>query len=68
MSRDMFPKLPPEDLERAIQMAETAHGWLQEAYRLVKPHATLSIQCQTAGKAAAHLRTMLKDRAEGVMP
>lgn len=63
--KPMFPQLPPEDLEKALQMATTAHGWLQEAYRLLEGHYTLRIQCETAGKSAKHLREMLAARTKG---
>lgn len=63
--KPMFPQLPAEDLQMALQMATTAHGWLQEAYRLLEGHYTLRIQCETAGKSAKHLRDMLAARSKG---
>lgn len=63
--KPMFPQLPNEDLKMALAMVTTAHGWLQEAYRLVEGHYTLRIQCETAGKSAKHLREMIAARTKG---
>ncbi|WP_422849587.1 hypothetical protein ACOYR4_11325 [Acidovorax sp. M14] len=63
--KPMFPQLPNEDLQMALAMVTTAHGWLQEAYRLVEGHYTLRIQCETAGKSAKHLREMIAARTKG---
>lgn len=60
--------LPPAELEKALRMAETAHGWLQEAYRVLQPHVSLSVQCETAGKATRHLRDGIKARIKGDAP
>lgn len=62
-----FPQLPKEDMATAIALAITARKLLADAYRLLQPHGTLSIQCETAGKSAAHLIAAIEARTAGRM-
>jgi len=63
-----FPQLDPHDLQCAVALANKAGEYLREAYKLVRPHATLASACETAGKSVRQLKTSLVFRMEGRAP
>lgn len=60
------PKLPPDHLALAREMAEEARRQLQMAYRLLQPHHVLSIHAETAGKQARQLVLSIDAREKGI--
>lgn len=68
MSRAAQQRIPADHLAAAHDMAAEARRQLEMAYRLLKPHNTMAIQCEVAGKAARNLKLAIEARQKGVAP